>query len=52
MAKKWPAYEKWKFRFMKEAVGDVEVPLYDSSKADPAAPINASAAKVKFGRLY
>lgn len=35
--------------YMKEVVGDVEVPLYDSSKADPAAPINASAAKMKFG---
>lgn len=35
--------------YMKEVVGDVEVPLYDSSKADPSAPINASAAKMKFG---
>ena len=48
MAKKWPAYQKWTMDYMKEAVGDVEVPLYDSSKADPAAPINASAAKMKF----
>lgn len=49
MARKWPAYEKWNLDYMKEVVGDVEVPLYDSSKADPAAPINASAAKMKFG---
>ena len=49
MAKKWPAYQKWTLDYMKEIVGDVEVPLYDSSKADPAAPINASAAKMKFG---
>ena len=48
MAKKWPAYEKWNLDYMKETVGDVEVPLYDSSKADPSAPINASAAKMKF----
>lgn len=48
MARKWPAYEKWTLDYMKEVVGDVEVPLYDSSKADPAAPINASAAKMKF----
>ena len=33
---------------MKEVVGDVEVPLYDSAKADPAAPINASSATMKF----
>ena len=45
---KWPAYEKWNLDYMKETVGDVEVPLYDSSKADPSAPINASAAKMKF----
>ncbi|MDC8105977.1 cupin-like domain-containing protein [Chryseobacterium sp. PTM-20240506] len=49
MAKKWPAYQKWTMDYMKETVGDVEVPLYDSSKADPSAPINASAAKMKFG---
>lgn len=48
MARKWPAYQKWTMDYMKLAVGDVEVPLYDSSKADPAAPINASAAKMKF----
>jgi hypothetical protein len=34
--------------YMKEVVGDVEVPLYDSSKADPSAPINAPTAKMKF----
>ncbi|PKF75157.1 cupin-like domain-containing protein [Chryseobacterium sp. PMSZPI] len=49
MAKNWPAYQKWTMDYMKEVVGDVEVPLYDSSKADPSAPINASAAKMKFG---
>lgn len=49
MAKKWPAYEKWTMEYIKEVVGDVEVPLYDSSKADPAAPINSSAMKMKFG---
>ncbi|PWN64365.1 cupin-like domain-containing protein [Chryseobacterium oncorhynchi] len=48
MAKNWPAYQKWTMEYMKEVVGDVEVPLYDSSKADPSAPINASAAKMKF----
>ena len=41
MARKWPAYKKWTMEYMKEAVGDVEVPLYDSSKADPSAPIKA-----------
>src|SRR6201996_8885879 len=45
----WPALQKWTFDYLKETVGDITVPLYDSSKADPAAPINASAAEMKFG---
>lgn len=48
MAKNWPAYNKWTLDFMKETVGDIQVPLYDSSKADPSAPINASASKMAF----
>jgi len=48
MAHEWPAYGKWTLDYMKETIGDVTVPLYDSSKADPAAPINASAAEMKF----
>lgn len=48
MAKNWPAYKKWTMEYMKEVVGDVEVPLYDSSKADPSAPINAATTKMKF----
>lgn len=49
MAKKWPAYQKWTLDYMKEIVGETVVPLYDSSKADPAAPINAPKTKMKFG---
>jgi hypothetical protein len=49
MAKKWPAYQKWTMEYMKDVVGNKTVPLYDSSKADPSKPINASAAEMKFG---
>ena len=49
MAKNWPAYHKWTLDYMKTVVGDQIVPLYDSSKADPSKPINASAAEMKFG---
>jgi hypothetical protein len=45
----WPALQKWTFEYLKETVGDKLVPLYDSSKADPSKPINASAAEMKFG---
>ncbi|MBB5439913.1 hypothetical protein HDC92_003609 [Pedobacter sp. AK017] len=48
MSKSWPAYEKWNLDYMKTVVGDKTVPLYDSSKADPSKPINASAAEMKF----
>ncbi|SHL29967.1 cupin-like domain-containing protein [Chryseobacterium polytrichastri] len=48
MAKKWPAYQKWTMDYVKEVVGDIEVPLYDSKKADPAAPINTPTTKMKF----
>lgn len=44
----WPALQKWTFEYLKGVVGDRTVPLYDSSKADPSAPINASAADMKF----
>lgn len=48
MARNWPAYQKWTMDYIKEVVGDVTVPLYDSSKADPAAPINTPTAEMKF----
>jgi hypothetical protein len=47
-SKSWPAYEKWNLDYMKSVVGDRTVPLYDSAKADPAKPINAAAAEMKF----
>lgn len=48
MSRDWPAYDKWNLDYMKTVVGDKTVPLYDSSKADPSKPINASAAEMKF----
>ncbi len=48
LTKNWPAREKWTPEFMKAAVGDKVVPLYDNSKADPSKPINAAAAEMKF----
>ncbi|RYE28821.1 MAG: cupin-like domain-containing protein [Sphingobacteriaceae bacterium] len=44
----WPALQKWTFEYLKEVVGDKTVPLYNSAKADPTKPINASAADMKF----
>jgi hypothetical protein len=49
LTKDWPAREKWTTSYLKEVGGDLEVPLYDNSKADPSKPINAAAAHMKFG---
>lgn len=49
LSRDWPAYGKWSLEYMKVAVGDITVPLYDSSKADPAAPINAPSTEMRFG---
>lgn len=47
LTKDWPAREKWSTEYFKSLAGDIEVPLYDNSKADPSKPINAAAAKMK-----
>ncbi|WP_461788419.1 cupin-like domain-containing protein [Pedobacter sp.] len=49
LTKDWPAREKWTTDYLKSIAGDVEVPLYDNSKADPSKPINAAVAHMKFG---
>ena len=49
LTKDWPAREKWTTDYLKKLAGDLVVPLYDNSKADPSKPINAAAAEMKFG---
>ncbi len=44
----WPALYKWTPEYLKQAVGDKIVPLYDNSKADPAKPINSAATHMPF----
>src|SRR6201985_2086012 len=48
LTKTWPAREKWTPEYLKQAVGNKVVPLYDNSKADPSKPINSSAAEMPF----
>ncbi len=47
LTKTWPAREKWNIDYFKSLAGDIEVPLYDNSKADPSKPVNAAAARMK-----
>ena len=49
LTKDWPAREKWTTEYLKEIGGELEVPLYDNSKADPSKPTNAATAHMKFG---
>lgn len=49
LTKSWPAYEKWNVDYFKSIAGDLEVPLYDNSKADPSKPVNSAAARMKMG---
>ena len=45
----WPATTKWTFDYMREVVGNREVPLYDDSKVDYTKKVNEPAAKMMFG---
>lgn len=47
LTKDWPARKKWTIDYFKSVAGEIEVPLYDNSKADPSKPINAAAAHMK-----
>lgn len=49
LSQSWPAREKWDIDYFKNVAGDLEVPLYDNSKADPSKPVNSAAAKMKMG---
>ncbi len=49
LTKDWAAREKWTTEYLKEIAGELEVPLYDNSKADPSKPINAATTHMKFG---
>lgn len=49
LTKTWPAREKWTPEYLKQAMHNQVVPLYDNSKADPSKPINSSETKMPFG---
>ena len=49
LAKKWPAYSKWNWDFIKAVVGDVKVGLYNNVKSDAYTPINTADDYMKFG---
>lgn len=46
--KQYPAYEKWTMEFFKNAMGDITVDLFSTTKADPSATIKVPHARMKF----
>ena len=46
--KQYPAYAKWNYAFFKTTMGDVEVGLYSSTKADPSKTMSEPTVKMKF----
>ncbi|MFT4024203.1 MAG: cupin-like domain-containing protein [Flavihumibacter sp.] len=49
LAKQWPAYQKWNWDYFKEAVGKVEVGVYNNTKSDAYTPINKADDYMLFG---
>lgn len=46
--KKYPAYDKWTMDYFKNAMGDITVDLFSSTKADPSETIKTPHARMKF----
>lgn len=49
LAKDWPAYTKWNWDYIKEAVGDKKVGIYNNVKSDSYTPINKADDYTTFG---
>ena len=49
IAKKWPAFEKWNWDYLINAVGDKQVGVYNNVKSDSYTPINTADDYMKFG---
>lgn len=49
LAKQWPAYTKWNWDYIKAAVGNTEVGVYNNVKSDAYTPVNKADGNMKFG---
>ncbi len=50
MAKKWPAYTKWNWDYLKSVAGQKEVGIYNNVKSDAYTPINKADDYTTFGK--
>jgi len=49
LAKEWPAYDKWNWKYFKELVGNQKVGIYNNIKSDAYTPINTADDYKTFG---
>lgn len=49
LAKKWPAYTKWNWEYLKEVAGKEKVGIYNNVKSDAYTPINKADDYTTFG---
>ena len=49
LAKQWPAYTKWNWDYLKQAVGDKQVGIYNNVKSDAYTPVNKADDYTSFG---
>lgn len=49
LAKKWPAYTKWNWEYLKEVAGKEKVGIYNNVKSDAYTPINKADEYTTFG---
>ena len=49
LSKKWPAYTKWTWDYLKQVAGDKRIPIYNNVKSDSYTPINKADGYSSFG---
>ncbi len=49
LSRQWPAYEKWTWDYFKELAGDVEVPVYNNTRAGAKVLVNGGDGTMRFG---
>ena len=49
LAKEWPAYDKWNWKYFKDLVGNQRVGIYNNIKSDAYTPINTADDYKTFG---
>lgn len=49
MSSEWPAHSKWTWDYFKQIVGDIEVPVYNNTRAGANVKVNGGDGYMKFG---